>query len=78
MALMEEFTLFRLFLAFPLIGLSIPDIGLAFSGNGIPATHLIIEITLLLCIAVCSLGIRYFKRKEIRKIAAEKALVSVL
>jgi hypothetical protein len=73
---MEEFVFFRLFLAFPLIGLLMPDIGLIFSGfriSRIPVTHLIIEITLLVCMITCSAGIRYFKRK-LKRIAEAQAL----
>lgn len=64
---MEEFVVFRLFMAFPVIGLLIPDIGSIFTGYGIahiPATHIIIEATLSICIAICSAGIKNLKRKE--------------
>jgi hypothetical protein len=77
---MEEFVIFRLFLAFPVIGLLIPDIGMIFSGirfSRIPATHFIIEITLSVCIMVCSIGIRHFKNKEERRIIKDKMLVGV-
>jgi hypothetical protein len=78
---MEELIIFRLFLAFPVIGLLLPDIGLLFSGYRIyriPATHLIIEITLSICIVICSLWIVRFKRKEERerKHPEDKSLIS--
>jgi len=75
---MEEFIFFRLFLAFPVIGLLIPDLGLLFSGlriSRIPVTHLIIEVTLSVCIIICSLGMWYFKRKQGGKIAGGKSLI---
>ena len=80
LVLMEEFTIFRLFLCFPLIGLLIPDVGLVFSEFGIshiPLTHLIIEITLSVCMIVCSVGVSYLKRKLERKAAEDKSLISV-
>ncbi|MGN6181043.1 MAG: hypothetical protein ACTHNW_17810 [Mucilaginibacter sp.] len=78
---MEELIIFRLFLAFPVIGLLIPDVGLLFSGYRlyrIPATHLIIEITLSICIGICSLWIVHFKRREERerKLTKDKSLIS--
>jgi hypothetical protein len=63
---MEDLIIFRLFLAFPLIGLIIPDIGLFFSSlmkRHIPVTHIIIEGTLLICIFICTLGIRHYRYK---------------
>jgi len=77
---MEELIIFRLFLAFPVIGLLIPDIGLLFFGYRIyriPATHLIIEITLSVCIVICSLWLMRFKRREVRerKHSEDKSLI---
>ncbi len=62
---MEDLLIFRIFLAFPLIGLFIPDAGMLLSDvkHPISANHTIIEITLLTSIIVCSIGINYFKRK---------------
>jgi hypothetical protein len=76
---MELFVFFRLFMAFPLIGMLLPDIGYILPGfrfSLIPITHLIIEITLGICMIICSVGIHYFKRKQIRMIADSKSLVS--
>lgn len=54
-----------MFLAFPLIGLLIPDLGglLSNTKSAISATHLIVESTLLISIMVITAGIMYFKRK---------------
>jgi hypothetical protein len=64
---MEDITNFRIFLSFPLIGLLIPDIGLFLTGasaSALPVTHLIIAVTLLVCIAVLSVGIVLYKKKH--------------
>lgn len=74
LVIMEELLIFRLFLAFPIIGLLIPDIGLLLSGyriSLIPATHLIIEATLSVCIIICSVWTMHIKRKEERKHAKD-------
>jgi hypothetical protein len=77
---MDDLRIFRIFLAFPLIGLVIPDLGLAAftPKTNIPIGHLIIEGTLLLAIFICSVGIKYLrwkknlaeKNKEILPVAA--------
>jgi len=74
---MEDLIIFRLFLAFPLIGLLLPDTGTLFSPvkGYIPATHIIIEVTLLVSIMVCSAGIMYFKRKLSNELLNDKAAV---
>lgn len=75
---MEELVIFRLFMAFPVIGLLIPDIGLLLSDyriSRIPSTHLIIEITLAISIAICTWGITHLKRKEERKPDQGKSLI---
>lgn len=64
---MEDIVNFRLFLSFPLIGLLIPDVGLFLTGasaSALPVTHLIIAVTLLVCIAVLTVGITLYKRKH--------------
>jgi hypothetical protein len=62
---MEDLIIFRIFLTFPFIGLLIPDAGILLSNSNthLNIKHLIIEVTLLTCITVCSIGIWYFKRK---------------
>jgi hypothetical protein len=63
---MEDLIIFRIFMAFPLIGLLIPDLGglLSNTKSEVTATHLIIEITLLISILTLTAGIMYFKRKQ--------------
>ena len=63
---MEDLIIFRMFLTFPFIGLLIPDSGiLLFKTDGkMPVTHIIIEVSLLLSIIICSVGINYYKRKS--------------
>ena len=63
---MEDLILFRLFLAFPFIGLLLPDMVLIFPGlkrAHIPGTHIVVETTLLTCMLICTLGIWYFEHK---------------
>ncbi len=57
---MKELLIFRIFALFPLIGILIPDLadGFHISFSSIPAEHIIVDVTLLICIAVCSAGIR--------------------
>jgi len=59
--LMKELYIFRIFALFPLIGIVIPDIatGLHVSFSAISIEHIIVDITLLICVCVCSLGIWY-------------------
>ncbi|RVT99788.1 hypothetical protein EOD41_15205 [Mucilaginibacter limnophilus] len=65
---MEDIIKFRIFLSFPLFGLLIPDMGLYLTGASasfaMPGTHIIIVVTLLICIAVLTAGITYYKRKH--------------
>lgn len=74
---MEDLTIFRLFLAFPLIGLLVPDTGMFLSDfkHRIPTNHIIIEATLIISIAICSIGMAYLKYK-INKSVSDDALVS--
>jgi len=62
---MEELIIFRIFLAFPLVGLLIPKAGIIFAGDKgyISVADVIIAITLLTSVLVCSLGIMYHKHK---------------
>ncbi|SDT47787.1 hypothetical protein SAMN05216490_3641 [Mucilaginibacter mallensis] len=56
---MKELLIFRIFALFPLIGTLIPDLadGFHISFSSIPAEHIIVDVTLLICIALCSAGI---------------------
>jgi hypothetical protein len=65
---MEDIIKFRIFLSFPLLGLLMPDLGLYLTGStasiSMPITHLIIITTLLICIAVLTVGISLYKKKH--------------
>jgi hypothetical protein len=64
---MEDIVKFRIFLSFPLFGLLIPDVGLYLtnaSAFAMPITHVIIMVTLLICIGVLTAGIALHKRKH--------------
>jgi hypothetical protein len=56
---MKELQIFRIFALFPLIGILTPDLanGFNISFSSIPAEHIIVDVTLLICIAICSAGI---------------------
>lgn len=56
---MKELQIFRIFALFPLIGILTPDLadGFHISFSSIPAEHIIVDVTLLICIAICSAGI---------------------
>jgi hypothetical protein len=70
---MEDLIIFRIFLTFPLIGLLIPDSGLLWLDfkHRVPTGHIIIELTLLTSIIICSAGIAYMKRKSNREVNSE-------
>jgi len=74
---MEELIIFRIFLAFPLVGLFIPKAGIIFSGakGYISVADVIIAITLLTSVMVCSLGIMYQKRKLLGAIKSEENII---
>jgi len=61
---MEELVIFRIFLTFPLVGLLLPKAGIVFAGGKgyISAADIIIAITLILSILICSLGILHHKK----------------
>jgi hypothetical protein len=68
---MKDLSIFRLFLAFPLIGLMLPDAGLLFTNyraTHIPASHLIVIGTLSICIMICSIKNKPFKRKHMAEL----------
>ena len=62
---MEELVIFRIFLTFPLVGLLIPKAGMIFAGGKgyIAVADVIIAITLIVSIIICSIGILLHKRK---------------
>jgi hypothetical protein len=61
---MEKLIAFRIFAAFPLFGLLLPDLSTAFVGSFhvIPPVHIYIECFLLVCIAACTLRIAYLNK----------------
>jgi hypothetical protein len=65
---MNELVLFRLFALFPFVGIAMPD--LADWLNGSPASispcHIIIDVTLALCLVICSLGIWLAENDEMK------------
>ena len=63
---MKELQIFRIFALFPLIGILIPDLadGFHISFASIPAEHIIVDVTLLICIAICSAGIMSIETPE--------------
>lgn len=56
---MKELLIFRIFALFPFIGIFIPDAASVIntSSLSIPAADIIVEITLFICIAICSAAI---------------------
>lgn len=60
---MKELLIFRIFALFPLIGTLVPDTANALhtSLSSIPVEHVIVDITLLISIAICSVGIFFSK-----------------
>lgn len=56
---MKELYIFRIFVLFPLIGTVVPDLATVLNASlsSIPAAHIIVDVTLLVCLAICSAGI---------------------
>jgi hypothetical protein len=71
--LMKELLIFRTFALFPLIGILIPDIANKLDSplNSITPEHLIVEITLAICILTCSAGI-WVAEQALTKMPPEK------
>jgi hypothetical protein len=71
---MEKLLILRMFLCFPLIGFLIPDLGLWLSNKhaAIPAYHLMIEVTLLILISICSIFIIIKKREDDNTVDTQK------
>lgn len=76
---MEDLILFRIFLTFPLVGLFVPKAGLVFAGaNGyISIADVIIAITLLTSVLICSLGTMYHKRKMLGTLRSEHTAIII-
>jgi len=74
---MEDLIIFRIFLTFPLVGLFVPKAGIIFAGakGYISVSDVIIAITLLTSVLVCSLGIMYHKRKMVGIMKSDKAVI---
>jgi hypothetical protein len=60
---MKELLIFRIFVLFPFIGITLPDIAnrLTAVSARISAGHIIIDITLAVCIIICSAGIWFYE-----------------
>jgi hypothetical protein len=75
LSIMEKLIILRMFLCFPLFGSILPEVGIWLSNRseGIPLIHLIIEATLLIFVAICSLRIYILKKRN--KNAAKMSIV---
>lgn len=75
---MEDLIIFRIFLTFPLVGLFVPK-AVIFAGakEYISSADVIIAITLLTSVLICSLGIMYHKRKMIGSIKEKEAAIVI-
>ncbi len=71
---MEKLVILRMFLCFPLIGFLFPDVGLWLSNKHaeIPTVHLMIEVTLLMFISICSIFIIVIKKRVRNSVEARK------
>jgi len=63
---MEKLIILRMFFCFPLVGLLLPDAGILLSNfpGKVPVAHMVIEVTLLLCILLCTEAIAYGKKRN--------------
>ena len=66
LVIMEKLIILRMFFCFPLFGLLLPDAGILLSKNQgrIPMTHVIIELSLVFCILLCTAVIAYNKKRN--------------
>ena len=66
LVIMEKLIILRMFFCFPLFGLLLPDAGVLLSKNQghIPLIHVAIEISLILCILICTAAITYGKKRN--------------
>jgi hypothetical protein len=74
---MEDLIIFRIFLTFPLVGLFVPKAGIIFAGakGYISVADVIIAITLLTSVLICSVGIMYHKRKMLGVMKSDEAVI---
>ena len=65
---MKELLLFRTFVLFPFIGVAGPDTANALhtSFTSLPAEHIIVDTTLILCLMTCSAGIWLLETMELK------------
>ncbi|GAA3994491.1 hypothetical protein [Mucilaginibacter dorajii] len=63
---MEELLIFRIFAAFPLFGLLLPDLSLLLVSphRQIPDDHIYIEFFLLLSEFICTVGLWYAQKQQ--------------
>lgn len=63
---MEKLIILRMFFYFPLFGLLLPDAGILLSKNQghIPLGHVVIEISAVLCILICTAIIAHNKKRS--------------
>jgi len=66
LVIMEKLIILRMFFCFPLVGLLLPDVGILLSNypGKVPVIHVVIEVTLLVCIALCTAAIKYGKKRN--------------
>lgn len=65
---MKELLLFRTFVLFPFIGVAGPDVanGLHTSFASLPKEHIIVDLTLIFCLIICSAGIWLHETMELK------------
>jgi hypothetical protein len=65
---MKELVIFRIFALFPFIGILIPDLASKFDSfsSRISTDHIIIDVALSICIALCSIGIWRREHKQLK------------
>jgi len=63
---MEKLIILRMFFCFPLFGMLLPDAGILLLKNPerVPLTHVVIEVSMLFCILVCTAAISYTKKRN--------------
>jgi len=65
---MKELLLFRIFALFPFIGIAAPDLANALhtSFSSVSAEHIIVDVTLSICLVICSAGIWLIETGELK------------
>lgn len=66
---MKELSLFRIFALFPFIGMVIPDLASALNSSfsAIKPEHVIVDVTLSVCLIICSAGIWVLEARQTGK-----------